>query len=106
MHPLSLAFLWHMHQPYYRDILTGECFQPWVRLHGIKSYYDMLKLFEEFGDIHTNINFVPSLLRQLLEYVENGRTDKFMTLTQTPAQELDPIQKKFILRNFFMANPD
>lgn len=106
MQSLSLSFLWHMHQPYYRNMLTDECAQPWVRLHGIRSYYDMLKIHEEFGDIQTNINFVPCLLLQLRHYIEGRSADKFLTLTQVPSQELNSIQKTFILRNFFMANPE
>ncbi|PIR17631.1 MAG: hypothetical protein COV46_03410 [Deltaproteobacteria bacterium CG11_big_fil_rev_8_21_14_0_20_49_13] len=101
-----LAFLWHMHQPYYRNIITGDCVQPWARLHGVHSYYDMMKLYEQFSDMHVNINFVPSLLRQIREYVELGMTDKFLDITKIDAKELNPVQKKFILRNFFMAHPD
>ena len=100
-----LPFLWHMHQPYYRNIISGDCIQPWVRLHGIHSYYDMMRLYEENPDINANINFVPSLLRQLKEYVEDGLTDKFMELSIIDAKELEPAHKIFILRNFFMANP-
>ncbi len=95
-----------MHQPYYRNILTGDCVQPWVRLHGTRSYYDMMKLYEEYSGIMGNINFVPSLLRQLSEYVEGGLSDKFLELTEVPAKDLNPKQKIFILRNFFMANPE
>ncbi len=95
-----------MHQPFYRDTTTGDCVQPWVRLHGIHSYYDMLKLYEEFGDICTNINFVPSLLKQLRAYTENNASDKFLEYTLVDAKELNPTQKMFILRNFFMINPD
>ncbi len=100
----TLAVLWHMHQPYYRNMLTGECIQPWVRLHGIHSYYDMLSLYEKYPDIGVDINFVPSLLRQLREYTEQGLSDKFFELSQVDAKELDQSQKMFILRNFFMAN--
>lgn len=102
----SFAFLWHMHQPYYRDMLTKKCVQPWVRLHGIHSYYDMLKLYADFPNVQATFNFSPSLLRQLEEYVVGGLTDKFMELTLAPANELSQDQKVFILRNFFMANPE
>jgi alpha-amylase/alpha-mannosidase (GH57 family) len=33
---IALAFLWHQHQPYYPDDLTGEDPMPWVRLHGLQ----------------------------------------------------------------------
>ena len=95
-----------MHQPYYRDMVTSECIQPWVRLHGIHSYYDMLKLYEEYPDIQGCINFVPSLLKQLVEIAEGGLSDKFWEVSKTDAKELTHDQKIFILRNFFMANHD
>jgi alpha-amylase/alpha-mannosidase (GH57 family) len=35
--PLTLRFLWHMHQPDYRDA-SGRMGMPWVFLHAIKYY--------------------------------------------------------------------
>ncbi|MBI2974936.1 MAG: hypothetical protein HYY43_05045 [Deltaproteobacteria bacterium] len=102
----TLAFLWHMHQPYYRDMASGSSAQPWVRLHGIHSYYDMLKLYADAGSVCANINFVPSLLKQICEYVELGASDSFLDISRVDAKELTPAQKMFILKNFFMANPD
>ena len=37
----KVVFLWHMHQPDYRDIITGEYYFPWTYLHAIKDYVDM-----------------------------------------------------------------
>ena len=39
MPAIRLLFLWHMHQPYYKDLVTGEYRLPWVRLHALKDYY-------------------------------------------------------------------
>ena len=39
-----VAILWHMHQPYYEDLATGEHVLPWVRMHGLKDYYGMAAL--------------------------------------------------------------
>ena len=48
-HPkIRLVLLWHMHQPFYKDMVTGEYRLPWVRLHALKDYYGMVKLSEEF----------------------------------------------------------
>jgi alpha-amylase/alpha-mannosidase (GH57 family) len=105
-YPLSIAFVWHMHQPYYKDDITGSYILPWVRMHGIKDYYDMPALLSDFPDIHQTFNLVPSLLKQIQDYVENGATDKFLTLTLKPAAELDHEDKVFLLKNFFMANWD
>ncbi len=105
-HPLSIAFVWHMHQPYYKDDITGSYILPWVRMHGIKDYYDMPALLGDFPDIHQTFNLVPSLLKQIRDYVENNATDKFLAVTLKPASELDHADKLFLLRNSFMANWD
>ncbi len=105
-HPLYIAFVWHMHQPYYKDDVTGSYILPWVRMHGIKDYYDMPAMLNDFPDIHQTYNLVPSLLKQIRDYVENGATDKFLALTVKPAAELDQEDKLFLLRNSFMANWD
>jgi alpha-amylase/alpha-mannosidase (GH57 family) len=105
-HPLYIAFVWHMHQPYYRDDTTGSSILPWVRMHGIKDYYDMPALLADFPDIHQTFNLVPSLLKQIQDYVENDATDKSLALTLKPASELDQEDKMYLLRNFFMANWD
>jgi alpha-amylase/alpha-mannosidase (GH57 family) len=105
-HPLYIAFVWHMHQPYYKDDISGSYILPWVRMHGIKDYYDMPALLTDFPDIHQTFNLVPSLLKQIRDYVENDATDKFLTLTLKPAAELDRKDKLFLLKNSFMANWD
>ena len=42
-----VAILWHMHQPFYQDLVTGEHILPWVRLHALKDYYGMVALLRE-----------------------------------------------------------
>ena len=32
-----VAILWHMHQPFYEDLVTHEHILPWVRLHALKG---------------------------------------------------------------------
>jgi len=95
-----------MHQPYYRDMVTGESTMPWARLHGIHSYYDMLRVHRAYPEIKGTINFVPSLVKQLIEYVDEGRSDAFLDHTLVPAESLTQQQKVFLLRHFFMANPE
>jgi alpha-amylase/alpha-mannosidase (GH57 family) len=105
-HPLSIAFVWHMHQPYYKDDITGSYILPWVRLHGIKDYYDMPSLLSDFPAVHQTFNLVPSLLKQIQDYVENNATDKFLDVALKPAAELNQDDKRFLLKNSFMANWD
>ena len=35
----NVAILWHMHQPYYEDLATGEHILPWVRMHAITGWW-------------------------------------------------------------------
>jgi alpha-amylase/alpha-mannosidase (GH57 family) len=104
MEPLRIAFLWHHHQPYYKDPLTGAYSLPWVRLHAIRAYHDMAAILKDFPEIRVTVNLVPSLLLQLQDYEEGRAKDLFLERTMKPAAELDPEEKRFLLRYFFMAN--
>ena len=102
---LHVAFVWHMHQPYYKDNLTKEVSMPWVRLHAIKDYLDMAEILDAFPSIHQTFNLVPSLIDQIEDYTKkNNQTDTFLELSRKKASELDDNDKDFILLNFFMAN--
>lgn len=103
---LYVAFIWHMHQPYYKNLLTQEIPLPWVRLHGIKDYYDMAAILEKFPEIHQTFNLVPSLIDQLNDYIEDPAKikDIFLELSAKKATELSSQDKIFILSNFFLAN--
>jgi alpha-amylase/alpha-mannosidase (GH57 family) len=103
--PLAVAFLWHMHQPYYLDDPTGRVSLPWVRLHALKAYVDMTAMLERWPQAGCTINIVPSLARQLQAYAERpDLEDAFLTLTRRPAADLDDAERKFLLRFFFMSN--
>lgn len=102
----SVAFLWHMHQPYYKDPLGGVYLMPWVRLHATKGYYDMISILEDFPDIRQTFNLVPSLIDQLQDYAGEGVKEKGLELSHKPASELSFDDKKFVLHDFFMANWD
>ncbi|MEW6116204.1 MAG: glycoside hydrolase family 57 protein [Nitrospirota bacterium] len=104
--PLYVALIWHMHQPYYKDPFTGIYRLPWVRLHGVKDYLDMLKIAAEFPDVHHTFNLVPSLLEQLNDYVEHNATDRHLELTLKAPADLTEAERLFVLENFFLANWD
>jgi len=93
-----------MHQPYYKDLETGELLLPWVRLHGIKDYLDMVQLLAKFPKIKQVFNFVPSLLDQIQDYAGNNASDKFLGLSYKKAEDLSQEDKNFLLQNFFMAD--
>ncbi|HYG68188.1 MAG TPA: glycoside hydrolase family 57 protein, partial [Anaeromyxobacteraceae bacterium] len=106
MAPVRLAFLWHMHQPLYREPDGGEYLMPWVRLHATRAYYDMAWILERHPGIRCTVNFTPVLLEQLEEYVRGTARDRFVELTSRPASELAPEDVQAILRSFFMVDWD
>ncbi len=73
---VKLALLWHMHQPYYEDLATGEHILPWVRLHAIKDYWGMVALLREFPNVRMTFNLVPSLLIQLQAFAREEARDR------------------------------
>jgi alpha-amylase/alpha-mannosidase (GH57 family) len=62
-----------MHQPEYRDPLSGEYIQPWTYLHAIKDYTDMAAHLEANPKARAVVNFVPLLLEQIDDYGQNLR---------------------------------
>ncbi len=103
---IPIALVWHQHQPYYKDLQSGEMLLPWVRLHGIKDYYGMARLISEFPGMRCTINLVPSMLSQLEDYVERDATDPFLRRTVIHADALSELDTHFILDHFFMAQWD
>jgi len=103
---LYLAFIFHMHQPYYKNLLTQECEVPWVRLHGTKDYVDMVAMLEKYPSIHQTFNLVPSLLEQAEDYTNRTVKDRFLELSYKPAAELTEEEQRFVRENFFMINKD
>jgi len=59
--------MWHMHQPQYRDALTGQYVLPWTYLHAIKDYVDMAAHLEAAPSACAVVNFTPVLIEQLEE---------------------------------------
>ncbi len=101
---LGVAFLWHMHQPFYKDPLTNKYMMPWVRLHGIKDYFPMAALVENFENIRVVFNLVPSLVEQINDYVQNDASDAYLDLTLKKASHLTLEDKVEILKHFFKVN--
>ncbi len=101
---LSVAFLWHMHQPCYKDTFTGRYYMPWVRLHAVKDYFPMAALLENFENVKATFNLVPSLLEQIHDYSHNNATDTLLDFTKSEASSLAEDDKLGILENFFRVN--
>jgi alpha-amylase/alpha-mannosidase (GH57 family) len=101
---IRVLFLWHMHQPYYKDLSSGIYRLPWARLHGLKDYYGMVAMLEEFPRIHQTFNLVPSLLLQLEEYASGNAREPIQEAAFKPTEQLTTEDRLFILQYFFQAN--
>jgi alpha-amylase/alpha-mannosidase (GH57 family) len=103
---LYLAIIYHMHQPYYKNLLSSEIVAPWVRLHAIKDYLDMLLILRDYPQIHLTFNLAPSLIEQIEDYALREGRDKYLLLSYKPAEELTEEERQFILDNFFHLYPE
>ena len=102
---LRVVVLWHQHQPYYKDLVTGEYRLPWVRLHALKDYYGMVKVLDEFPNVRQTFNLVPSLITQIQDYVSGAARDPFFEVAAKPAKDLTTAERRFALQYLFQANP-
>ncbi len=104
MQHIYLCFVWHMHQPFYKDLVSGEYKLPWTRMHGLKDYYGMVKVLEDFPTVHQTFNLVPSMMVQIEEYATGKAHDAFLRAALKPAEHLSEADQGFILQYFFQAN--
>jgi len=106
---LYLAIIWHQHQPsYLKDLETGEYAEPWVRMHCIKDYYDMVSILAEYPEVRFTVNLTPILLTQIEDVIEGYEgdtgTDEYMRMTLKDAAELTLDDQVYLLTHFFNAH--
>ncbi|MCB0261739.1 MAG: hypothetical protein KDH95_01870 [Calditrichaeota bacterium] len=101
-HPLQIAFLWHFHQPYYKNS-QGVFQMPWVRFHATRDYLDILLIAEKFPEIRQTFNILPSLAQQILDYAHNNTRDLVWDLSEPSPEKLDDSQRLQMLSTFFLA---
>jgi len=65
---LKVVLCWHMHQPQYRDLVSGQYRLPWTYLHAVKDYVDMAAHLESVPGARAVVNFAPILLEQIDDY--------------------------------------
>ncbi len=103
---MNVVLLWHMHQPDYVDRRSGEARMPWVRLHAVHSYLDMIEMVDRFPSLKVAFNFTPVLLEQLVEAGAGTVVDDCEAWSRRRAEELTQGEKEKILEHFFRANFD
>src|SRR5580698_1971027 len=96
-----VSFLWHMHQPFYKDLARKKYVLPWAYLHATKDYFGMPALLEEFPHVHQTFNLVPSLILQIEEYARDEASDESLDLAFRPVEALTSEERRFIVKNFF-----
>ena len=102
---IYLCFLWHMHQPFYKDLASGEYKLPWTRLHALKDYCGMVEILKEFPSVRQTFNLVPSMMVQVEEYARGEARDPYLDLALKPAEALTGGEQLFLLQQFFPIAP-
>ena len=109
---LPVILLWHMHQPQYRDALTGRYALPWTYLHAIKDYTDMAAHLEGNAEARCVVNFTPLLIEQLEEiggriaaHLESGSElpDPILALLGPESVPTEPATRLELLRGCLRA---
>jgi alpha-amylase/alpha-mannosidase (GH57 family) len=104
---VPVVLLWHMHQPQYRDALTGQYVLPWTYLHAIKDYTDMAAHLEAIASARAVVNFTPVLIEQLeeisqrvSEHLHSGTAlpDPVLGLLGPDPVPHDPVQRLDLMR--------
>jgi alpha-amylase/alpha-mannosidase (GH57 family) len=98
---LAVALLWHMHQPDYVDVKSGRASMPWVRLHALFNYYDMVRVLEESPGTRVVFNLAPILLEQLAAMATGDVTDDFLELARPAPGDLSGTDRALLLERFF-----
>ena len=106
MKSVRAVFLWHLHQPEYRDPQTGQPLLPWVRLHACRAYLDMAVALERRPEVRVVANWAPSLLLQLSAYLDGTAVDRDEALARKTASDLEPGERAHVLRESFSVDWD
>ena len=106
---VDLVFLWHMHQPDYRDYASGDFLLPWVYLHAIKDYTDMAYHLEQHPRVKVVVNFVPILLDQLEDYQQQFATGKIRDpllrlLAKENLNDVSDVERDLIIESCFRSD--
>lgn len=92
---MKVVLCWHMHQPEYRNLQTGEFAFPWTYLHAIKDYVEMAAHLEAHPQACAVVNFAPILLDQIENYCR--QIDAYFN---TAAALADPILAALVQAKF------
>jgi alpha-amylase/alpha-mannosidase (GH57 family) len=99
-----LMLLWHMHQPFYKDLAEGRYTMPWARLHALKDYFGMVAILRDFPTLHVTFNLVPSLVVQIQDYAQQTALERGYEVAFKPVENLAEDDRRFLLESAFQLN--
>ena len=99
-----LMLLWHMHQPFYKDLAEGRYTMPWTRLHALKDYFGMVAMLRDFPTVHMTFNLVPSLVVQIQDYAQQSAVERAEEVSFKPVEKLTEGDRRFLLESAFQIN--
>lgn len=105
MDRLYVAFVWHMHQPWYLWPNSSRAALPFARLHATSAYYDMPWLLSRFNDTRVTFNLVPSLIEQLRGYAAGEVSDRALELSLRDPEELGLDDQRYLLTHMCGGHP-
>ncbi|MEA1919368.1 MAG: glycoside hydrolase family 57 protein [Campylobacterota bacterium] len=95
---MNLSFIWHMHQPDYRDG-SGVMQMPWVFLHTIKDYYDMPWMLARHEGLKATFNITPPLIEQITLYYDRPEEhDRFLKLWLDDPSQLHNTDHQWMIK--------
>ena len=98
--------LWHMHQPFYKDVAEDVYTMPWVRLHTLKDYYGMVAVMRDFPSVHATFNLVPSLILQIEDYARDTAREPAYDVAFKPVSDMTAADREALLASAFQINYD
>jgi alpha-amylase/alpha-mannosidase (GH57 family) len=99
-----LMLLWHMHQPYYKDLVEDRYTMPWVRLHTLKDYFGMVAMLKDFPSVRVTFNLVPSLVAQIEDYAAGRAQEDAYELAFKPAAQMTAAEREALVAYAFQIN--
>ncbi|MFW5867549.1 MAG: hypothetical protein ACOCX2_07010 [Armatimonadota bacterium] len=105
MSRIDVAFVWHMHQPWYPWPDSNRAALPFARLHASGAYYDMPWLLREFDDTRVTFNLVPSLVEQIQGYVDGEIVDRAAELSRRDPADLSLDDQRYLLTYMCGGHP-
>ncbi len=102
---VNVAFVWHMHQPWYVWPDSSRAALPFARLHACSAYYDMPWLLRKFDGTHVTFNLVPSLVEQIQGYVRGEIVDRAAELSRRDPDALTLDDQRYLLTHMCGGHP-